>query len=221
MPVKRLKVVSVVDALSSALADVIYRMEYLPGQQITESEITTQFGVSRNTVREAIAGLLNCGLFMKEPNRGIFVKKITENDVREIFHFRAMLESEAVRLIIRRGAIPPELIQAVEQIEKDPFVLDDWYHFVSSDVDFHRELVQASGSRRLVRLYETIRMELMLCLCQSKETLLHNNKNMYEHREFIEVLQKGNEEEAVKLVCNHIQYGVENLARGFRQEVQA
>lgn len=218
MPVTKLKVVSVVEALSNALAEAVYRMEYLPGQQITESEITAQFAVSRNTVREAIAGLLNCGLFIKEPNRGVFVKEITEQDVREIFHFRSMLEAEAVRLIVRNGEVPRELIQAVEHIEKDPFVLGDWYRFVSSDIDFHTALVQASGCARLSRLYETIRMEITLCLCQSKDTLMMNPKNIYEHRKFIEALQNRDEDEAVRLVTNHIRYGVENVARGFARK---
>ena len=215
MTVTKLKVISVVEALSSALAEAVYRMEYQPGQKVTEEEIKAKYEVSRNTVREAIAGLLNCGLFIKEPNRGVFVKEITENDVREIFHFRSLLEAEAVRLIIRRGEIPKGLVQAMENIEKDPFVQNDWYRFVSSDIDFHTALVQASGSARLSRLFETIRMEITLCLCQSKDTLITNPNNIYEHREFIEALKSLDEETAVELVTKHISYGIENIAKGF------
>lgn len=216
---KKLKVVSVVEALSAALMEDIFRMEYQPGQQITESELAQRFGVSRNTVREAITRLMSSGLVEKEANKGVFVKKIGEQDVREIFRFRAILESEAVRMIIQKGEVSDRLVHAMESIEKDPFLMGDWYRFVSSDLDFHTELVNAAESPRLSRLYEAIRHEIMLCLCQSKNTLILNHKNIYEHRHFIEVLERGDVDAAIQLVTNHIQYGIENVARGFASEV--
>lgn len=212
---KQLKSVSLVEALATALKEAIYCMEYQPGQQITEAELTANYSVSRNTVREATAHLINIGLLEKEANKGIYVKAITESDVREIFHFRSMLECEAVRKIIQNGVVPDTLVRAMENIEQDPFLLNDWYRYVSADLDFHAELVRAADSKRLTRLYEAISSEIMLCLCQSRNTLILNPKNIYEHRRFIEVLNSGDVDEAVKLVHNHIVFGIENIARGF------
>lgn len=212
----RLKTVSVVDALTRAISDSIFDLEYGPGQQITEAELASRFNVSRNTVREATASLISCGLLEKIANKGVFVKAITESDVRDIFHFRGLLESEAMRIIIRNGrVIPDSLRSSVENIEMDPRVQTSWYHYVSSDLNFHYDFVKASGSARLIRLYDTIRQEIMLCLCQSKNVLIVNPKNIYEHRHFLEVLETGTEEECVALITNHIIYGVENVARGF------
>lgn len=214
----KLKTISVVDALSHAIAESIFNLEYGPGQQITEAELTLRFNVSRNTVREAITSLISCGLLEKEANKGVFVKEITENDVRDIFHFRKLLESEAMRIIIRNGrVIPQELRNSVENLEMDPRVQTNWYHYVSSDLNFHYELVKASGSARLIRLYDTIRQEIMLCLCQSKNTLIVNPKNIYEHRHFLDQLETGTEAECVALIMNHITYGIENVARGFQK----
>ena len=222
MSQEKLRTVSVVEALSKALSEAIFRMEYLPGQQITEGDVVSRFNVSRNTVREATASLILNGLLVKEANKGIFVKKIQEADVREIFHFRMLLETEAVHFIIRNGRkIPQQLITSMESIELDPFIQRDWYRFVSSDLTFHAELVRASNSVRLMRLYDAIRQEIMLCICQSESTLILNPRNIYEHRQFIEKLESGTEEEAVALVTNHINYGVENLAKGFQTQANA
>ena len=212
----KLKTVSVVDALSRAIADSIFNLEYGPGQQITEAELASRFNVSRNTVREATASLISCGLLEKEANKGLFVKAITESDVRDIFHFRGLLESEAMRIIIQNGRVIPDALRSsVENIEMDPRVQTNWYHYVSADLNFHYDLVKASGSARLIRLYDTIRQEIMLCLCQSKNVLIVNPKNIYEHRHFLDVLETGSEAECVALIMNHITYGVENVARGF------
>lgn len=218
---KQLKSVSVVEALATALKEAIFRTEYQPGQQITEIELTSNYGVSRNTVREATAQLINSGLLEKEANKGVYVKAITESDVREIFHFRAMLECEAARMILRRGIISDALVRAMERIEMDPYLRDDWYRYVSTDLEFHAELVRAAGSPRLVRLYDSISSEIMLCLCQSRRTLIDNPRNIYEHRRFIDALKSGDETACVELVTNHIIFGVENVAKGFHRNDHA
>ena len=214
----KLKIISVVDALSKALTESIFNLEYGPGQQITEAELASRFNVSRNTVREATASLISCGLLEKKANKGIYVKEITESDVRDIFHLRGLLEGEAMRLIIHNDrTIPSELRTSVESIEQDPRIQNNWYHYVSTDLNFHYELVCASRSPRLVRLYDTIRQEIMLCLCQSRNPLIVHPLNFYEHRRFLEMLETGTEEECVALVMNHISCGIENVARGFRK----
>lgn len=214
----RLKTVSLVDALTSAITESIFNLEYGPGQQITEVELASRFNVSRNTVREAIGNLISCGLLEKEANKGVFVKEITQSDVRDIFHFRKLLESEAVRIIIQNGrVIPPELQTSMEKMEIDPLVQTNWYRYISSDLNFHYELVKASKSPRLIRLYDAIRQEIILCLCQTKNVLIVNAKNMDEHRNFLEVLQTGTEAECAELIMNHIAFGVENVARGFEK----
>lgn len=215
---RQIKTISVVEGLATALKEAIFRMEYQPGQQITEAELVARYGVSRNTVREAASLLIGIGLLEKEANRGVFVKAICESDVREIFHFRALLECEAIRRIIHIGTVPDSLVRAMESIEKDPFLKGDWYRFVESDLNFHAQLVQAARSPRLIRLYDAISSEIMLCLCQSKNTLIMNPRNIYEHRKFIEVLRNNDERSAVELVSNHIIYGIENVARGFHSE---
>lgn len=212
---KKLRVVSVVEALKDALIEDIFRLEYRAGQRITETELCEKYDVSRNTVREAVAALQSRGLVVKEANRGVIVKKITEDDVREIFHFREQFECEAVRRIVQSGSVSEDLINAVNSIEKDPSVADDWHRFVQSDLDFHHELVVSAGSKRLARLYGDIRHELMLCLCQSKETLILDPENIYDHRQLVRLMCEGREDEAEDFMRKHIRYGIDNLMKGF------
>ena len=60
--------------LAAILREKIASREYRPGDQIpAESELGRSYGVSRMTVRQAIAGLEQEGLIRKEPGRGTFV----------------------------------------------------------------------------------------------------------------------------------------------------
>ncbi|MFQ5524714.1 MAG: GntR family transcriptional regulator [Thermoanaerobaculia bacterium] len=62
--------------LATILREKIVSREYRPGDQIPpESELVRSYGVSRMTVRQAVAGLEEEGLIRKEPGRGTFVRE--------------------------------------------------------------------------------------------------------------------------------------------------
>lgn len=54
---------------------------YMPGTQLpTEHVLCKEFGVSRETIREALAGLEEQGLIYRQRGRGTFVKKLPEHN---------------------------------------------------------------------------------------------------------------------------------------------
>ncbi|MCH7666842.1 MAG: GntR family transcriptional regulator [Acidobacteria bacterium] len=60
--------------LATLVREKIASREYRPGDQIPpESKLVSSYGVSRMTVRQAMAGLEEEGLIRKEPGRGTFV----------------------------------------------------------------------------------------------------------------------------------------------------
>ncbi len=62
--------------LATLLREKIARREFRPGERVpSESELCASYGVSRMTVRQAMAGLEEEGLIRKEPGRGTFVRE--------------------------------------------------------------------------------------------------------------------------------------------------
>ena len=61
MSTVRLNTVSTVDAICAMLEDDIYSLHYPPGARISEKDLTNRYGVSRNTVREAIRMIMPSG----------------------------------------------------------------------------------------------------------------------------------------------------------------
>ena len=205
--------VSAVDAVYKTLEEDIYSLKFAPGEQITETDLTFRYGVSRNTVREAVAYLLKNGLLVKEKNKGIFIKSIAFSDVTEIFHLRLLFEREAVGHI-HAGADLSALERAldgVEQVDKQA----NWYEYVAADGDFHRILVGSAGSPRLKNLYETILSEVKLCIYQARELNIPSAKGIYDHRSIFDKLSAGEIEAAADIVGRHMQITVEDFRRSF------
>lgn len=86
--------------LREVLRDQIVSGAWPPGAQLpTEAEICRTFGVSRTTVRQALAELLNEGLIRKEKGRGSFVAepKIRERLVERLTGFYEDMVAQGLR----------------------------------------------------------------------------------------------------------------------------
>jgi GntR family transcriptional regulator of vanillate catabolism len=73
------------------------------GERLGEEGLAAELGMSRTPVRAALSRLVADGFVTYSPNRGHRMKVYTADDVREIYGCRALLESEAVRLVAERG----------------------------------------------------------------------------------------------------------------------
>ena len=222
MSTVRLNTVSTVDAICAMLEDDIYSLHYPPGARISEKDLTNRYGVSRNTVREAIAFFLSNGLLEKVANKGVYVRSVTVESVQEIFHLRELLEGEAIRMILSSGPVPPELFRAAEDVCRiDPAV--DWKASINADMAFHKLLVQCSQSERLVRLYESILAEVKLCVYQSYEFIVLKyvpvrTENAAQHMSILRAMQAGDLGLALKQLSIHIDSAVNRYVDGCRMK---
>lgn len=210
----RLKTVSTVEAVCQTLENDVFSLYYAPGAKITESDLSIRYGVSRNTLREAIARLLSCGLLVKYPNRGVYVREITFEDVREIFHLREILESEAVRELADIGVLPPELYDYADELANSDFE-NDWMSYAYADSRFHELLVSAAGSPRLMRLYESIIVEVKLCIFQSRGVVPFCRSNAEQHRLLLDAIAQSDVAGALDILAKHNASAVRRYEDGF------
>lgn len=221
----RLNTVSTVDAICAMLEDDIYSLRYPPGAKISEKDLTSRYGVSRNTVREAIAFFISNGLLEKIANKGVYVRSVTVDGVREIFHLRELLEGEAIRMIMSSGPIPLELFHAAEEVSRiDPAV--DWRSSINADMAFHKLLVHCSKSERLVRLYESLLAEVKLCVYQSYEFIAMKyvpvrTENAEQHLSILRAMQAGDLGLALKRLAIHLDSAVNRYIDGCRMKEYA
>ena len=88
------------DELALELEQAIVRGELAPGQVLRQEELSERYGVSRTPVREALRRLAALGLVSFEPNRGVRVRTLSRDELREAFLVRAELESLATELAV-------------------------------------------------------------------------------------------------------------------------
>lgn len=207
---QEISTISTVDVLFEMMQQDIFSGVFSPGSRITERELTDRYNVSRNTARESIVTLLANGLLIKEPNKGVYVRSLSMDDVRELFNLRFVLESEAIKYITASGVIPPELFRLADQI-LDLTEKNDEYNHISADIRFHEKLIESSGSRRLMRLYWDIVSEIKLAMYQSLHYVPFKKDNALSHNELLKAMENNNVNGALNILNNHFSTAISNF----------
>src|SRR6201999_3590850 len=110
------------DALVAEVRKLILSGELAPGASLTESMLSSMFGVARSTIRSALQELVARNLAQRANGRSLVVPMLTEADVRDLFFIRTPLELEAVRVIVESGASlagPERLLARMDSLPPD------------------------------------------------------------------------------------------------------
>ena len=184
----RLGTVSTVDAAANVLRELILDGQLEPGARLREAEFAERLGIARHSFRAATQILITEGLLRREPNRGVHVPVFEADDLIDVFRLRTALEVEAVRLVIAADRVPGGAEESVRELSG---LGDDapWRAVVEPDMRFHRSIIDASGSERLVRAYATVQSEVLLCLVWLRPHYDRPSQVAAEHEELIAVMR--------------------------------
>lgn len=211
----QLRIVSTVDAVAEALRERIVDGTITPGHRLPEVRYAEELGVARHTFRAAAAALVHEGLLRRDRNRGVQVPVLGAEDLADVFRLRAALELEAVRVLMAqppdaRGPLIEPLAAAVEELS----ALDDdapWRLVVDGDMRFHRRLIEAAGSARLLRAYAVVRSEILLCLVHQRPLYDRPAQIAAEHHDLLGAIAGDDPAHAAAMFRSHLQDAARRL----------
>ena len=186
--------------------------KYKRGEELVESSIGKELGISRTPVREAIRQLELEGLVQLVPNKGSFETGISEKDVRDIYLIRARLEGLAARMAAKN--ITPELLDAMEEtvVLSEYHAKKEHYEQVCEmDSKFHKLLYKASGSRILEHTLTDFHQYVQRVRMASIMKKRRMEKSNDEHDAILTAIREHDEEKAELVATRHISNTVENL----------
>jgi GntR family transcriptional regulator of gluconate operon len=203
--------------LPSAVADLLREQiisgALAAGERLVETSLAEPFDVSRGPIREGLKLLVEEGLVVNLPRRGTYVTQLTAKDVREIYDYRAAIESRAVRLAV--AAVPtPEAVAELEEIVREIEEAADRGDAQAArelDLDFHGLLYQLAGNDRLLAAFRRLVPSLRL-LNRSRYELFHSLREApQEHWPIIEAIRRGDRALAESEIDQHLEHAKEQL----------
>jgi DNA-binding GntR family transcriptional regulator len=187
------------------------------GSKLTEEWLSTQLGISKSPVREALNRLETEGLISIESRRGAFVRKFSLKEVKDLYELREVLEVHAVGV----AEITPELLADLsasvahtEQLLTEHNVMAH----VEEDVRFHNRIAEATGNEELRRALENVHHKSLIC--RSKTYHLSSSTAPLSHGKILRGLAEGDREAAQGAMREHIVFVRESLLK-FLEEKEA
>lgn len=179
------------------------------GELITEGEVAEALGISRTPVRGAFTQLESEGLLRLYPKRGALVVPVSAAELEDVIETRWVIERYAIEQAI---ANPGEAGEALcRATERQAGVTGD--EFVEADRAFHRTLVEATGNRILLGLYDSLRdrqRRMGRATLRSDEQIA---RTLAEHRTIADAVAAGNSARALDALRGHLDRALAVLRR--------
>ena len=178
-----------------------------PGQRLLEVEISTQMGISRGTLREALQILEGEGIVESSHGRGKYVMSLSERAIKEIYSTRSILEQEAVRLTCQN--IDPQGIEKLQSVLAALFeaaTRNEIQQVINLDFKFHQEIWKIADNRLLERLLHSISQQARIYL--AIQVKLYNDlvDGISDHQKILDAIRNQDGEQAVMMIKEHMAY---------------
>ncbi len=192
------------EQIRELLLERILKGELQSGDRIVELQIAQELGTSQAPVREALRELQSLGFVEHEPYRGTRVRRITEEELAEIYPVRAALEELAAQEAASRLAGKGEELEREFEAMREAAGRDDLQDLAAHDATFHRLIVEAAGNKVLLDTWRTLRVEARVVVTALKTDIdLHELAEL--HRPLLEALKEGSPEKAGGALRQHFE----------------
>ncbi len=207
------------ERIVNILRESIIKGTLKPGERVAESELAEKYGISRTPIREAFRQLETEGFLKVIPRRGAEVASLTEEDVREFYEVKSLLESYAAKVatekLTEKDIKRLELInQSMERFAK----AGDIKSFFKADNEFHDIFIQKCGNDKLCNIIQNLLQQFQRFRIASLVIKGRMEVSVEQHKEIIkaccgrdsslvEQLVKRNAEYSAKLLAQRIQEG--------------
>ena len=199
------------------IRDNILNGVYKEQDELRETTIGKELGVSRTPVREALRQLELEGLVTIVPNKGAYVTGITAKDVKDIYIVRSYLEGLCARWATEH--ITEEQLDELEEI-----VLLSEFHMKKEghnnteqmallDGKFHDVLYQASNSRILGHVLTDFHRYVQMARKSSIVSEERARKSIREHKQILRAIKDKDADLAEQLANEHILHVIQNLRK--------
>lgn len=199
-----------------AIKDLILKNELLPGHDIPIRKLAADLGISETPVREALVMLKQEGLVDYEPHRKPQIASITEDEVRELYEVRKLIEPYAVGLAIEAFSKSSVLKRKIEEVDgltekviQTSYEACDYNEYLDIDLKLNELFFQAMENKIFREVFTLVSSRSMRIRTFVEATSKVRGSSLmrditHEHRAIIQAMLREDPGEARKRVREHL-----------------
>ena len=194
------------------IKELIVTLKLGPGDQVDEDWVAKELSIGRTPIREALFRLNAENLVEVVHGRGFFVQDISLSSLKDLFETMLIMERAAVALAAKR--IKKDQIEDLQRINSDlrqAWLERNFLHVTLLNSRFHRFIYKATDNSFLFTYLDNLQnqSQRLAYMCFSKDVSSydiqsHAELSIKEHQALIELLEQGNDVEAVSVISEHV-----------------
>ncbi len=200
------------EEVAELLRQRIFSRDLSPGSWIDELKLAAEYGISRTPLREALKVLATEGLVTMKVRRGAYVTEVSEQDLADVYHLLALLESDAASVVALQAS-PSELheLRALhDELEAaaNPGEVDRETFFALNE-RFHMRLLSIANNRWRDQMVADLRKVMKL---NRHNSLLKSGRiaqSLAEHRAVMAAIEARDASAAAARMREHFAQGLE------------
>lgn len=178
---------------------------YSPAESLPEIELSTEYNVSRNTIKKALLMLENDSYVTIEQNKGAKVRSYSKTEVLDYLQLRVELEGFIIRL-----AVPKFTKKGIQQLEdifnqmSERQAANDLVGYSDLNQQFHSIIYNVCPNKTATDLL--IRLKKQMRKYNAKTILVpgRNGQSYEEHRAILEAVKNGDAQSAEATMRAHV-----------------
>jgi DNA-binding FadR family transcriptional regulator len=195
----------------------------------SERDLSERFGVTRGSVREALAVLDAMRITERKPKSGIYLRNALEDSgldalvlqadlglpfdaevTRDVTEARILCEEQAFRLACQRRT-DADLAKLHQLLDTYAALVANGSNLADEDVAFHLAVVAASQNRVLVRTLTPLMLMSTGWRRRYFASAEIRQRSLDDHRAFVAAIEARDEATATMLVHRHVQTAAEDV----------
>jgi DNA-binding GntR family transcriptional regulator len=188
-----------------AIVDAVLSHRLPPGTRLVETPLCEAFGVTRSLLRRVFVRLANEKVIELQHNRGASVAQPTQQEMREVFDVRRLIEGGVVRRLC--ACARPADFAALRRLVKDEqqaYEAGDRSRWIRLSGEYHLAAARAIGNTELEAILHMLvaRTTLMIALYHAAGP---NVCSFEEHAAIVDAMAAGDGDRAGALMDRHLQ----------------
>jgi len=177
----------------------------LPGSSLVEREISDEYSISRTPVREILWRLASDGLLEQEPSKGYIIRKISLEEIFNIFQSREAIEGMAARLACLKG--DAKFFSKINELGKKIKEVDiekNTQEGVFFGRKLHDVIIYTASNPFLSQFYNKLRNLSSLTRNITQRSILIEKKSQESHLTIINAIEERDEEKSEYCMREHL-----------------
>jgi DNA-binding GntR family transcriptional regulator len=195
---------NVAQFIAHKLEEMILAGILAPGQHLVQTDIATQFGVSRLPVRDAIKILEKRELAVTQPRRGVIVRPLNLQEVADLYELRRLLESYAFARSVRNFEIR-DLAEADAILkQQESLSMGELVQILDLDERFHIKLCSRCENGEIKATLARIWSRIRVLRSLERDWEDWNKNSVKSHRAILSAIRAADFKKAQGLLENGI-----------------